>query len=259
MIDVIIPAYNCCKTLDRTLGSLVAQTDSDFIVTIVDDCSDENIVTVIERYKDVLDIRYIRNKENVGCGMTRQVGIDNTNCKYFTFLDADDVFMPYTIGLFNSITKENQHVELIHSYIYKHVVNDVSSSMNLLKNGFSYCHGKLYSRELINKFGIKNSPLVKWHDDSYFNSMCAELMNMRIIEIPTMVWCHNPNSVTRKDDTERDNKANIDFLKAMCMSKEFVLKYKDSVDHIDATVKYMTTNCILDEEGQRLLKCLKGE
>ena len=38
MIDVIIPAYNCTATLDRTLGSLVAQFNKNFKVTIVDDC-----------------------------------------------------------------------------------------------------------------------------------------------------------------------------------------------------------------------------
>ena len=38
MIDVIIPAYNCTATLDRTLGSLVSQFHKNFKVTIEADC-----------------------------------------------------------------------------------------------------------------------------------------------------------------------------------------------------------------------------
>ena len=42
MINVIIPAYNCSKTLGRTLASLVAQTDQNFEVIIIDDGSIDN-------------------------------------------------------------------------------------------------------------------------------------------------------------------------------------------------------------------------
>lgn len=50
MINIIIPAYNCSNTLGRTLASLVAQTDQNFEVIIVDDCSVENIYFIVEDY-----------------------------------------------------------------------------------------------------------------------------------------------------------------------------------------------------------------
>ena len=64
MIDVIIPAYNCKSTLERTLGSLVAQTDPNFKVIIVDDCSTEDIKSIVDDYSSKLKITYIRNEEN---------------------------------------------------------------------------------------------------------------------------------------------------------------------------------------------------
>ena len=90
MINVIIPAYNCSKTLGRTLASLVAQTDQNFEVIIVDDCSTENIKNIIDDYNNKLKIIYISNEKNIGCGMSRQVGIDNATQKFITFLDSDD-------------------------------------------------------------------------------------------------------------------------------------------------------------------------
>lgn len=261
MIDVIIPAYNCSATLNRTLSSLVAQTDQNFVVTIVDDCSSENLKPIIERYKDVLNISCIRNDANKGCGMTRQVGIDNTNCSYFTFLDSDDILMPYAVETFNSIVQADPNVELVHSYIYKQEMIDGNPALTLIKDGFSYCHGKLYNRELINKFNIRNSPLVKWHDDSFFNSMCMELLKTQVIGISTMLWCSNPNSITRKSDNDRDKNVIKDFLNAMCMSKDFVLKYKNNVEHIPETIKNIINNSKKEfyEEEKKLLEYLKGE
>ena len=64
MINVIIPAYNCSKTLGRTLASLVAQTDQNFEVIIIDDCSTENIKNIIDDYNNKLKIIYIRNENN---------------------------------------------------------------------------------------------------------------------------------------------------------------------------------------------------
>lgn len=237
MIDVIIPAYNCSKTLGRTLASLVAQTDMDFKVTVVDDCSTEDIKIIVDEYSNKLQISYIRNEKNLGCGMTRQVGIDNTTCSHFTFLDSDDMFMPYTVETFNQIIQAEPTAELIHSYIYEQTTVDGECAIRLHKDGFSYCHGKLYNRDLVQKFEIKNSPLVKWHDDSYFNSMCSELMNMKIVPIPMLFWCCNSESITRKVDRYRDEKVVEDFLLAMNMSKDHVLKYKQTVDHIPRTVQ----------------------
>ena len=40
----------------------------------------------------MLNIKFVRNDVNLGCGLSRQVGVDNCNDDYFCFLDSDDVF-----------------------------------------------------------------------------------------------------------------------------------------------------------------------
>lgn len=256
MIDIIIPAYNCSKTLDRTLGSLIAQTDSNFQVTIVDDCSTENIKNIIDYYTPKLNIKYIRNEKNLGCGMSRQVGIDNTTNKYFCFLDSDDVFMPYAVETFNSTIEAFPNIEYLHSYFYEQMLVDGNPALVLKKDGFTWCHGKLYNRELIEKFGIKNSPIVRWADDSFFNSMCTELMEMQIIKVPLMLWCNNKESVTRKNDPERDLEVKKDFLTAITMSVDFVLQYKDKIEHLDSTIEYFLRQQNITEKELDMIKNL---
>lgn len=257
MINVIIPAYNCTKTLDKTLSSLVAQTDSDFIVILVDDCSTEDIKSIVDTYTDKLNITYIRNEENLGCGMSRQVGIDNADCSHFTFLDSDDMFMPYTVETFNSIVKANPDTEYIHSYFYEQRTIHGNPALILHENNYDLCHGKLYSKKKVDEFGIKNSPLVKYADDSFFNSMCTELFDCQVIGIPTVLWCNNPNSIIRRHNPERDKILKEDFLNAIKMSRDFVLQYKDSVEHLGRTInRFIEVNSINEKETE-LLENLK--
>ena len=256
MINVIIPAYNCRATLGRTLSSLVAQTDPNFEVIIVDDCSTEDLKSIVDDYINKLNIIYIRNEQNLGCGMSRQVGIDNATQKFITFLDSDDMFMPYTVETFNSIIEANPDTEYLHSYFYEQIVIDNNPAIYLWKDNYTACHGKLYNVELIKKYGIRNSPLVKWADDSFFNSMCSELMNMSIINVPTVLWTNNKNSIMRRQDVERDACVKEDFLNAMLLSAEFVLKQKGHIDHLQNTIQDIIKRMSLNEKETEKLNTL---
>ena len=256
MINVIIPAYNCRATLGRTLSSLVAQTDPNFEVIIVDDCSTEDLKSIVDDYTNKLNIIYIRNEQNLGCGMSRQVGIDNATQKFITFLDSDDMFMPYTVETFNSIIEANPDTEYLHSYFYEQIVIDNNPAIYLWKDNYTACHGKLYNVELIKKYGIRNSPLVKWADDSFFNSMCSELMDMSIINVPTVLWTNNKNSIMRRQDIERDASVKEDFLNAMLLSAEFVLKQKGHIDHLQNTIQDIIKRMSLNEKETEKLNTL---
>ena len=256
MINVIIPAYNCYSTLGRTLSSLVAQTDTNFEVIIVDDCSTEDIKSIVDDYTNKLNIIYIRNEQNLGCGMTRQVGIDNATQKFITFLDSDDMFMPYTVETFNSIIEVNPDTEYLHSYFYEQIVINNNPAIFLWKDNYTACHGKLYNIELIKKYGICNSPLVKWADDSFFNSMCSELMNMSVIGVPTVLWTNNKKSIMRRQDAERDAAIKEDFLNAMLLSAEFVLKQKGHIDHLQNTIEDIIKQTSLNEKETEKLNAL---
>lgn len=253
MINVIIPAYNCNATLGRTLASLVAQTDKNFEIIVVDDCSTEDLIQVVDEYNNKLNIVYIRNAKNLGCGMSRQVGIDNATQKFITFLDSDDMFMPYTVETFNSIIEANPNTEYLHSHFYEQCVIDNNPALFLHKDNYTACHGKLYNVEVIRKYGIKNSPDVKWADDSYFNSMCGGLMKMSIINIPTMLWVNNKNSVLRSNNDERDKNTVMDFLDAMISSAQFIKLHNGNLNYLQNTIEVLSNKITLtDNESEKL-------
>lgn len=258
MINVIIPAYNCSATLGRTLASLVAQTDPDFSVIIVDDCSTEDLRPIVNDYESKLHIEYIRKPENQGCGMARQTGIDNATASHFTFLDADDIFMPYAVEVFNEHIKANPRCEYVHSFFYEQTVTREGNPAYLLhKDGFVWCHGKLYSAEAVKRWGIRNRPEIRWADDSFFNSMCSELLKMEIIPQPMAIWTNTKTSAMRKVDPLRDRATVKDFLHAMLLSCEFVAKRKEHVEHVPVTVDYIAPHVKADTVEAEMLRKLK--
>lgn len=240
MIDVIIPAYNCIKTLSRTLGSLVAQTDNDFNVIIVDDYSTENIQEIVSEFSSRLKIKYIRHEKNLGCGMSRQTGIDNAMSEYITFLDSDDMFMPYTVDIFNRSILSNPNTDIFHGYFYG---ENMQNGIKIIetKTECTWCHGKLYKLDFIKRYNICNSPEVKYADDSYFNSICYELGEIHTLPLPLVLWTNNHESVTRSDKSNFKEVAIEDFANAMILSTKFLLQYKpiNEISHLDKTVNVL--------------------
>ncbi|MDD6658476.1 MAG: glycosyltransferase family A protein [Eubacteriales bacterium] len=233
MITVIIPSYNSNEKLTKLLHSLSAQSLDDFKVIVVDDCSDTPVKEVTDNFKN-LDIKLIRNEKNIGVGMSRQVGIDNLNTDYFIFADSDDLLLPFAIEAVEEIIKKTNS-EYVISPFY---IQDSSDGFKLFSQnqGYTWCHGKVYRKSALKKFGISNkSDYSYWADDSYLNAQCLELLKITECKIPWYVWVQNGESLTHTTPLQQKEK-DIILLKAMIDSAEKVLKYKDKVVHINNTI-----------------------
>ena len=86
-VDVIIPAYNQGSLLRKSIESVLAQTYKKFKITVVDDCSDQNIDLIVRSYPQV---SLLRTEKNSGPSAARNLGIKSTNSEFVSFLDADD-------------------------------------------------------------------------------------------------------------------------------------------------------------------------
>ncbi|PHR73990.1 MAG: glycosyl transferase family 2 [Lutibacter sp.] len=103
--SIIIPVYNRPYEIDELLHSLTLQTcQKYFEVVIVEDGSTDACKTIIEKYKDTLNINYFF-KENSGAGKSRNYGMQQATGNYFIILDSD-VLLPkhYLQEVENSLT-----------------------------------------------------------------------------------------------------------------------------------------------------------
>ena len=92
-ISIIVPVYNRPKELEELLESLHNQTNKSFEVIIVEDGSTLRSESVVEDFKDKLDIKYF-SKENTGPGLSRNYGCEKASGDYCIFLDSDCVLPP---------------------------------------------------------------------------------------------------------------------------------------------------------------------
>lgn len=89
LVSVIIPAYNCTAFIRQALDSALAQ-DVPVEIIVVNDCSQDDLDGLMEQYKNYHQIRYLKNKTNLGVAETRNRGVAAANGEYIAFLDADD-------------------------------------------------------------------------------------------------------------------------------------------------------------------------
>ena len=98
MISVIIPVYNVRDYLTPCLESVAAQTYRDLEVLLVDDCSTDGSLSVLEsfvaRYDGPIRFRILRHEKNRGLSAARNTGLDAMTGDYVGFIDSDDYVRP---------------------------------------------------------------------------------------------------------------------------------------------------------------------
>ena len=96
-LTVIIPVYNQERLIIKALNSIPKRKDIQIIV--IDDASTDNTWKNVLDYKARLlrskrdvNFRLIRNKKNLGVGLTVNKGLDNAEGEYIVLLGSDDYF-----------------------------------------------------------------------------------------------------------------------------------------------------------------------
>lgn len=91
-ITIIIPIYNCEKTINRCIDSILQQTYKNFELILVNDGSTDGTSRILCSYKDNR-IKLI-NQENKGTGSARNTGIKYATGDFICFVDGDDYVEP---------------------------------------------------------------------------------------------------------------------------------------------------------------------
>mgnify|MGYP004626126351 CR=1 FL=1 len=95
LISIIMAAYNAENTIGQAITSVIQQTYTDFELIIINDCSTDRTVDVINEFiKKDTRIRLINNSKNMGVSYTRKHGLDEAKGSWIAILDSDDLWLP---------------------------------------------------------------------------------------------------------------------------------------------------------------------
>lgn len=93
MITIIMPYFRKRKYVKQSVNSILRQTYKNFELILIYDDHVKDDVKFIKKIADMDQrIRLIINKNNLGAGYSRNVGIEKSNGTYIAFLDCDDIW-----------------------------------------------------------------------------------------------------------------------------------------------------------------------
>ena len=95
LVSIITPSFNSEKFIGDTIQSVQNQTYNNWEMIIVDDCSTDQTVSIINQFV-VNDhrIRLFQLDKNSGAGVARETALSKAKGDYISFLDADDLWKP---------------------------------------------------------------------------------------------------------------------------------------------------------------------
>ena len=142
-VTIGIPVYNSEKYLKETLESALSQTFPSIEYLIMDDCSTDTSMAIVQEYQQTHPrgehIRIIHQPRNMGIGIARNRIIDEAQGQYLYFLDADDIITPDAISLLheNAIQNDAEMVYASHERIEEFDGNHNTTVFQHAKRNFT--------------------------------------------------------------------------------------------------------------------------
>lgn len=148
LVSIITPLYNSEKYIEETIQSVINQTYNNWEMIIVDDCSKDNGIKIVERYQK-LDkrIKLYKNEKNLGGAGTRNIAIEKAKGKYIAFLDSDDLWKKNKLERQISFMENNKYN---FSYTKYERIDEKGKKLNLLSK---------IPQKLDYKFMLKRDPI----------------------------------------------------------------------------------------------------
>lgn len=151
-----------------------------FIINDNDNIEDSEYKKLMEKYN--MDIKYYRNKENVGVGATRKRGIELSNTSWISFLDQDDYVTKWYFKSFIAANTSEKETKLMYSFPFMRNYRDIDSFSGFpegeikkeINDKMVHIGANFYNKLLFEKFNIQWLD-DRMSDDLYMNTITSFL------------------------------------------------------------------------------------
>jgi glycosyltransferase involved in cell wall biosynthesis len=198
-VTVGICCYNQKKWLYRCLRSLANQTlqKKDFEVVVVNDDPRESLEDVCEKLGDVLNIKLINNRKNIGLPGSLNKILNNSRGRYFTRVDCDDYVSRNYLEYLTVFLENNRNFQAV-SCDYK-TVNEVGTVINhhISQNDECIACATMFTYESLCEIGFYNEEFKMREGHDLFNRYVEKF---KIFNIPLPFYRYRMHDKNRTKD-----------------------------------------------------------
>ena len=238
LVSVIIPNYNHARYLKQRLDSVFNQTYQNFEVIILDDCSTDNSLEIIEKYKDNPRLsQIVVNEANSGSTFNQwDKGIGLANGELIWIAESDDYC---ELNLLEELVKAySSRKDTVLAYNTTIVLCDDGYEANRLYIGRNqYMSGKRYIKHYLTLFNcVMNASCAIFSKcaalnvnqdykqfigagDYFFWIEIAKQGNVAIVNNRLSYFYRHAGTVTSKKDADgtnqKDEKKIIDYISSI--------------------------------------------
>lgn len=205
MISIIVPVYKAENFLERCVRSILAQSNPDWELLLIDDGSPDRSGAICDIFAKGDKRITVIHKENGGVSTARNLGLDNSKGEWICFIDADDyisnnyceaiigrnediVIVERSIFIDNGtlrFAETNTSLESYNNEQYKSII-----CHHLTDNRFKAPWGKFIKREVADKHRFKIGQKIG-EDTKYMYDVLATANTISIRNGYTYFWYQN--------------------------------------------------------------------
>lgn len=189
IISVITPVYNSEKYLDEAVQSVLKQSFTEWELLLINDGSTDGSGELCDRYLNLDKRIRVFHIENGGYGRARNLGLDNAEGEWVTFLDSDDHLAPGALQNMLNRGNDSDLVMALYQTIPEQTMlkeagvcrrfetlNEMSQAFSQLYEPYfflSVC-SKLYRKTILkDKFDVGNGSLIgEWLFNFHIMPLC---------------------------------------------------------------------------------------
>jgi GT2 family glycosyltransferase len=217
-VSIIIPVYNRVELLRETLTSCAVQTFGDCEILIVDDGSEQDVPSVMDRVRSASRgcclFRYLRQPCQ-GAPAARNHGFRQSSGRFIQFLDSDDLLHPQKLELQRKFLLERPHLEMVYGLdeFFRKIPGDAGILWNtagepsldrfLWDDGVWHTGSPLWQRTALERVGPWDERLRCYQDWEYhIRALCRGIQYAHISVVLQYIRDHEAARISTSNALE---------------------------------------------------------
>lgn len=174
-VTVVLPVYNGEANVDKAIVSVLEQTYKNLELIIVNDCSTDGTINILEKYaKQDSRIKIVNNQVNLKLPRTLNVGFAQATGEYYTWTSDDNLYKRNAIEKMVEALEINSDFDMVYADYTNIDADDCTVSEAYLAEPEQLLSGNvigacfLYTKEIAKKVGEYDPNLFLAEDYDYW-------------------------------------------------------------------------------------------